>query len=162
MIIITAYRKQSIIADVGYIKNILLLFGLLIYSMHFYFNSFYGYTQCILKLYMKHVGNFIFCNIFLIFLTSGRRLGLSYDTLDLLKLNVFQSDDIINSKYSNEIMNDSQNNFTENINNDNNVNDNQIGYIDCNINNNNNNKIIIIIINFLYFLQLNIRYMYSR
>ncbi|OUM60926.1 hypothetical protein PIROE2DRAFT_13175 [Piromyces sp. E2] len=103
MIFITVYRKQKIIADVGYFKNTFLLTGLLIYSTNFYFNSFSGYTQC-------------------------HRLGLRYDELDYLKLDIFQNDeDPFLNNINNVNINDSlKTSYIENNNNSNNNNNNNI------------------------------------
>jgi len=134
MIFITIYRKQNIIADVGYIKIKLLLIGLLIYSFHFYFNSFHGYGQCALKYYMKNTGNFLIYLVFLIYLFTSQRLGLNHNDMDRLKLNAFQSNEKSNVKYT-ECINNSQNGmYVKNINIENNNSNNYL-------NNNKNSKI---------------------
>ncbi|OUM67073.1 hypothetical protein PIROE2DRAFT_5561 [Piromyces sp. E2] len=65
------------------------------------FNSYINYSNCVIHFIMKHCGILLIYIMFLIYTSSGLRLGMDYKKLGRLNLNAFQNDKVltINNKH---------------------------------------------------------------
>jgi len=109
----TIYRKKKIINDFGYLKILILFFGIFFSLISYNFNAFSSYNECAINLVLRHYGNILIYFVFLCCITSGNKLGIS--TKEMIRLNPLMFE---NSKKVKIYKSD----ITSNINSNNNIN----------------------------------------
>jgi len=89
MIYIYVFRKEIIIINTGFYKCELALLGIMFFFISFYFNPYENYTYCALKFFTKHNGILLTYAIFIIYISSGYRLGIKNDILRSVDISLF-------------------------------------------------------------------------
>ncbi|ORX44484.1 hypothetical protein BCR36DRAFT_359576 [Piromyces finnis] len=113
MIFMIINRKQRIICDPGFFKCQLILIGMILYFISLNFNIFSNYINCSFHFLLKHCGILLVYIIFLIYISTGEKLGMKFKDLHRLELSLFQT---INIKENNNQKNSNSNSETIDIN----------------------------------------------
>lgn len=75
--------------DTGFYKCEFVLLGIMLFFISFYFNSYENYTFCALNFFTKHCGILLMYAIFIVYVSSGYRLGVKSDILKSADLTLF-------------------------------------------------------------------------